>query len=119
MTLIACALLGLEAASGPSALLIVLLGMGGAYSSGPYLLLGSALGMIGGCVLGLVLLRQGGISIPSREQRGATRGALVGFVVGVLASFFGTSNFGTLGICVLIGLAVGRAFDRSSIQPTS
>jgi hypothetical protein len=112
VTLVACALLGLEAV--PSLLLgfAVLTKIGG-----PSLLLHSALGLIGGCVLGAVLLRQGGISIPSRQERGASRGALIGLVVGVVAVFLLSGPiFGVLGICVLVGLAVGRTFDRSSFH---
>ena len=115
MTLVACALLGLEAV--PSLLLgfAVLTGIGG-----PSLLLHGALGLLGGCALGAVLLRQGGISIPSPRERGASTGALVGLVVGVVAIFLlGGPIFGLPGICVLVGLAVGRTFDRSSMHPSA
>ena len=64
--------------------------------------------------MGLVLLRQGGVSVPSREERGATRGALAGFAVGVAIMFFLSDNFGILGTCTLVGLAIGRSFDRPS-----
>jgi hypothetical protein len=78
----------------------------------PYLL-PSSLGLIGGCVLGAVLLGQGGISILSHRERGASRGALAGLVVGVVAIFLlGGPIVGLLGTCVLVGLAVGRTFDR-------
>lgn len=112
MTLVVCTLLGLEAV--PSLLLgfAVLTQFGGGS-----ILLQSALGLIGGFVLGAVLLRQGGISIPSRGERGAIRGALAGLVVGVVAVFLlGGPIVGLLGTCVLVGLAVGRTFDRSSIH---
>jgi hypothetical protein len=76
-------------------------------------LLSSILSLIGGCVLGLVLLRQGGVSVPSSEERGASRGALAGLMVGVVAIFLlGGPIVGLLGTCVLVGLAVGRTFDR-------
>ena len=45
-------------------------------------------------------------------------GSLVGFAVGALA-FLSLGNVGVLGICMLVGLAVGRTFDRSPIHPTS
>jgi hypothetical protein len=108
--------MGFEAVSSLFFLVLVgLLGMGWA----PYLLPG-ALGLIGGCGLGLVLLRQGGISIPSRQERAATRGALVGLVVGVVVVLLTSGPIvGIVGICVLVGLAVGRTFDRSSIHPTA
>jgi Na+/proline symporter len=116
VTLVASALMGFEAVSSLFFLVLVgLLGMGWA----PYLLPG-ALGLIGGCGLGLVLLRQGGISIPSRQERAATRGALVGLVVGVVVVLLTSGPIvGIVGICVLVGLAVGRTFDRSSIHPTA
>ncbi len=116
MTLAACALLGFEAVSTLFFLgFVVLLGMGWP----PYLLSG-ALGLIGGCVLGLVLLRQGGVSIPSRQERAATRGVLVGLAVGVVVVLLTSGPIvGIVGTCVLVGLAVGRTFDRSSIHPTA
>ncbi len=68
----------------------------------------------------MVLLRQGGVSIPSPRERGASRGALAGVVVGLVAIFLlGGPIFGVLGICVLVGLAIGRAFDRTAIHPTT
>jgi hypothetical protein len=86
----------------------------------PSVLHHSALGLICGCMLGIVLVRQGGISIPSRQQGGASTGALVGLVVGVVAVLLlGGPVFGLLGICVLVGLAVGRAFDRRSIHSSA
>ncbi len=115
MTLVACALLGFEAV--PSLLFgfAVLTGIGG-----PYFLLHGALGLIGGCALGAVLLGQGGVSVPSRQERGANRGALIGLVVGVVPVFLlGVPIFGVLSICVLAGLAVGRTFDRSPIRRAS
>jgi hypothetical protein len=39
-------------------------------------------------------------------------------VVGAL-TFPLLANVGVLGICVLVGLAVGKTFDRSPIHPTS
>jgi hypothetical protein len=39
-------------------------------------------------------------------------------VVGAL-TFLLLANVGVLGICVLVGLAVGKTFDRSPIHPTS
>ena len=116
VTLVACALLGFEAVT--SLFFHALVGIFG-ISWTPYVLSG-ALGLVGGCVLGIVLLRQGGISIPSRQERGASTGALVGLVVGMVF-FFLTSGpiAGILGTCVLVGLAVGRTFDRSSIHPNA
>ena len=83
----------------------------------PSYLLSSALGLIGECALGAVLLRQGGVSVPSSEERMASRGALAGLVVGVVAVFLlGGHIVGLLGTCRLAGLAVGRAFDRPSVH---
>ena len=112
VTLVACALLGLEAV--PSLLVgfVVFLVTGGP----PYYLLSGLVGLAGGCALGLVLLRQGGVSVPSRQERGATRGALVGLAVGTVATFFLAGNVGVLGTCALVGLAIGRTFDRPSIH---
>ncbi len=43
----------------------------------------------------------------------------MGVVVGLLGDFLlGMPIAGSLGICVLVGLAVGRTFDQSSIHPT-
>lgn len=45
--------------------------------------------------------------------------ALVGVVVGLLGDFSpGVPIVGSVGICVLVGLAVGRTFDQSSIDLT-
>lgn len=114
MTLAACALLGFSTA--PSLLfgLSFFTGIGG-----QDFLLHGTLGLVGGCLLGAVLLKQGGISVPSRQEKGATRGALVGLVVGLAAVFLlSVPAFEMLGACALVGLAVGRTFDRSSIRPT-
>ena len=112
VTLVACALLGFEAGHSFFLGLAVLLGIGALPSP-----LYSVLSLIGGCVLGAVLLRQGGISIPSRGERGASRGALVVLVVGGAAVYLlGEPIVGLPGICALVGLAVGRTFDRSSIR---
>ncbi len=115
VTLVACALLGFEAL--PSLLFgfVVPFGTGGP----PYNPLSGLLGLLGGCALGLVLLRQGGVSVPSREERGATRGALAGFAVAVVILFSLSGNVGIIGTCTLAGLAIGRTFDRSSIQRIS
>jgi hypothetical protein len=112
VTLVACALLGFE--SGWS----LLMGFAVLFQIGlPPYLLSSALGLISGCVVGVVLLRQGGVSIPSGGERGASSGALAGLVVGVVAIFLlGGAVVGLLGTCVLVGLAIGRAFDRSSVH---
>lgn len=112
MTLVACALLGFEAVPSVFVGFVVLLATG----EPPYYLLSGLLGLLGGCALGLVLLRQGGLSVPSREERGATRGTLVGLAVGAVATFFLAGNVGVLGTCVLVGLAIGRTFDRPSIH---
>ncbi len=107
VTLVVCALLGLEA--GQSLLLgfTVLFGLG-AYPFAFY----SALSLVGGCVLGAVLLVQGGISIPSRAEKRAIRGTLFGLVVGLVVVFLLSGPIvGLLGICGLGGLAVGRMFD--------
>jgi hypothetical protein len=113
VTLVACALLGFEALRGLALWVAFVLQM-----SGPYYPLYYLLGLAGGCVLGLVLLRQGGVRAPSREVKGALLGALVGLVGGAL-TFLLLANVGVLGICVLVGLAVGKTFDRSPIHPTS
>lgn len=108
VTLIACALPGLEAGVSFGVAFAVLLGTDPQLSP-----LFSALGLVGGCAVGVALLRQGGISVPSPEESGASRGALVGLAVGVVAVFLvGGPIVGLLGICVLVGLAVGRMFDR-------
>ena len=114
VTLVACVLLVFEAVSGIVLWFGILTGVGG-----PSYLLYLALALIGGGALGLVLLRQGGVSIPSPEERGASRGALAGLIVGAVASFFVGLNVGVVGTCVLVGLAVGRTFDGSSIHPTA
>jgi hypothetical protein len=111
VTLVVCALLVFEAVPGFVLGLAILTGIGG-----PSYLLYVALALIGGGVLGVVLLRQGGISIPSPHERGASRGALSGLIVGAVASFFVGFNVGVLGSCALVGLAVGRIFDRSAIH---
>ena len=113
VTLVACALLGFEAARGLTLWVVFIL-----QTAGPYYPLSYLLGLAGGCVLGLVLLRQGGVRVPTREEKGALVGTLVGLAVGAL-TFPLLANIGILGICVLVGLAVGRVFDRSSIHPTS
>ncbi len=113
MTLVACALLGFEAVQGLALWAAVLL-----QSPGPFFPLSALIGLAGGCVLGFVLLRQGGVRVPSREEKGATGGALVGLAVGAMA-FLLLVNVGILGACVLVGLAVGRTFDGSPTHPTS
>jgi hypothetical protein len=81
VTLVACVLLVFEAVPGPVLWFAVLTGVGG-----PSYPLYIALALIGGGVLGLVLRRQGGVSIPARQERGASRGALAGLVVGEVSS---------------------------------
>lgn len=114
-TLIVCALLGLETVPN------LLFGVSFFSTAGyPSLLLGAFVGLVGGLWLGSVLLSQGGISVPSRQERGAIRGALVGSAVGVLpVLLLSTPALAVLGFCALVGLAVGRAFDRPPIHPTS
>ncbi len=115
MTLVACALLGLEAVPNLLFGLSFFSGVGFA----PFLL-GAAVGLASGVVLGAVLLRQGGFSVPSGRERGATRGAIVGLGVGVVAVLLLSAPVvGMLGFCALVGLAVGRTFDRPRIHPTS
>ena len=83
-------------------------------------LLDSALGIVAGVLLGAVLLRQGGVSVPSRREKGATRGSLIGLAVGVVpVLLLGAPPFGMLVAGALVGLAIGRPFDRSSIHRTS
>ena len=83
-------------------------------------LLASALGIVAGVLLGAVLLRQGGVSVPSRREKGATRGALIGLAVGMVpVLLLGTTPLGMLIAGALVGLAIGRTFDRSSIHRTS
>jgi hypothetical protein len=103
VTLVACVLLVFEVVPGFVIGFGILTGVGG-----PSYLLYVALALVGGGVLGAVLLRQGGISVPSGEERGASRGALVGLVVGVVGVFLTGNVIGVLGTCVLVGLAVGR-----------
>ena len=115
MTLAACALLGFETVPG------LLFGFSFFTRIGfvPFLL-DSALGIVAGVLLGAVLLGQGGVSVPSRREKGATRGALIGLAVGVVAVLLlGAPPFGMLGAGALVGLAIGRTFDRSSINRTS
>ncbi len=115
VTLVACALLGFETV--PS----VLFGLSFFAGIGfvPFLL-GSALGIVTGALLGAVLLRQGNASVPSRRERGATRGALIGLAVGVVpVLLLSATTFGMLVAGALVGLAIGRTFDRSSIHPSA
>ncbi len=115
MTLVTCALLGFGTV--PS----VLFGLSFFAGIGfvPFLL-GSALGIVTGALLGAVLLRQGNASVPSRRERGATRGALIGLAVGVVpVLLLSATTFGMLVAGALVGLAIGRTFDRSSIHPSA
>ncbi len=115
MTLVACALLGFDTVPN------LLFGLSFFTRIGfvPFLL-DSALGIVAGVLLGAVLLRQGGVSVPSRREKGATRGALIGLAVGVVAVLLlSAPAFGMLAFCALVGLAIGRTFDRSSIHRTS
>ncbi len=115
VTLVACALLGFEAVPN----LLFGLSFFSRVGFAPFLL-GSAAGLVVGVLLGAVLLRQGGVSVPSARERGATRGALVGLVVAAAAVLLlSAPAFGMLGFCVLVGLTVGRVFDRRGIHPTS
>jgi hypothetical protein len=68
VTLVACVLLVFEAVPGFVLGLAVLTGVGE-----PSYPLYVALALIGGRVLGLVLLKQGGISIPAPQEKEATR----------------------------------------------
>ena len=115
MTLVACALLGFDAVPN------LLIGFSFFSGSGfvPFLL-GAAVGLAAGAILGPVLLRQGGFSVPSGRERGATRGAIVGLGVGVVAVLLLSAPVvGMLGFCALVGLAVGRTFYRTRIHPSS
>ncbi len=115
VTLVACALLGLETVPNLLFGLSFFSGIGFAP-----LLLGAAVGLVAGTLLGTVLLRQGGVSVPSRREKGATRGALVGLVVGVVpVLLLSAPAFGMLGAGALVGLAVGRTFDRPPTHQTS
>ena len=60
VTLIACALLGFEAVRAQALVVAVLF----LQTGGPHYALFSFLGLAGGCVLGLVLLQQGGSTDP-------------------------------------------------------
>ena len=115
VTLVACALLGFDTV--PSLLFGISFFTG--IGSEPFLL-DSALGTVADVLLGAVLLRQGGASVPSRREKGATRGALIGLAVGVVpVLLLGASPFGMLIAGALVGLAIGRTFDRSSMHRTS
>ena len=124
MTLVACVLVGWEVASNLSFSLAILLGLelspyASLYETLGYQLLVSIPGLVLGGVLGVVLLSQGGVSVPSRGERGATRGVIVGVVVGLALSFFiGLPATSGIGLWVLIGLAVGRTFDGASMHRT-
>lgn len=112
VTLVICALLTAETV--PS--LFVTFSVISGTTPLPYLLVG-AFGLILGCVLGVVLLRQGGVYVPSRNEKAATRGALIGFAVGAIAGFLiGGSLVGLAGVCTLVGLAVGRAFGEPPVR---
>jgi hypothetical protein len=110
VTLVACVLLMFEAVPGVALSFAVLTGAGDAFY--PSNLLYAARALIGWGALGSVLLGQRGVSVPSREERGASRGALVGLAVGVVGVILTGNVLGILGTCVLVGLAVGRTFDR-------
>ena len=115
VTLVACALLGFDTVPN------LLFGLSFFTRLGfvPFLL-ASALGIVAGVLLGAVLLRQGGVSVPSRREKGATRGALIGLAVGMVpVLLLGTTPLGMLIAGALVGLAIGRTFDRSSIHRTS
>ena len=115
VTLVACALLGFDTVPN------LLFGFSFFTRIGfvPFLV-GSALGLVAGVVLGAVLLRQGGVSVPSRREKGATRGALIGLAVGVVpVLLLSAPPFSMLIAGSLVGLAIGRTFDRSSIHRTS
>lgn len=112
VTLVACALLGLEAV--PNLLVGFSFFAGVGYA--PFLL-GTVIGLAVGVLLGTVLLSQGSVSVPSGQEKGATRGALVGLAVGVVpVVLLSAPVVGMLAFCSLIGLAVGRTFDRSPIH---
>lgn len=115
MTLVAGALLGAEAVPNLlfSASYVFNAPFVYSYGTGPLpFLLTSALGLAVGVLLGAALLRQGGVSVPSSRERGATGGAIAGLVLGVLTVvLFGASPAGMLGFFALVGLAVGRTFD--------
>jgi hypothetical protein len=117
VTLVACALLEFKAVPGVALSLAVLTGAGSAFY--PSFLLYAALALIGGGSLGVVLLRQGGVCVPSPEERGASRGALLGLAVGVVGVLLTSNLIGVLGTCVLVGLAVGKTFDRPPIHRSS
>ena len=114
MTLVTSALLGLSTVPN------LLFGVSFFSTAGyPSLLLGAFVGLVGGLWLGSVLLSQGGISVPSRQERGATRGALVDAAVGVVpVLLLSTPALSVPGFCALVGLAVGRTFDSPPIHPT-
>jgi hypothetical protein len=114
VTLVACVLLVFEAVPGVALSFAALTGIGSTFY--PSYLLYAALALIGGGVLGVVLLKQGGVSVPSREEPGASRGALAGLTVGVVGVLLTGNLIGVLGTCVLAGLAVGRTFDRPPIH---
>jgi hypothetical protein len=115
VTLVACALLGLETLPNLLVGLSFLSGVGFA----PLLLWAAVVGFVAGALLGTVLLRQGGVSVPSRREKGATRGALAGLAAGLVAVLLlGVPALGMLGAGALAGLAVGRTFDRPPTQRT-
>lgn len=120
VTLVACALLGFETAPNLLFGVSVFAGIGFVGIGFVPFLLGSALGIVAGVLLGAALLRQGGVSVPTRQEKGATRGALVGLAVAVVpVLWLSAPAFGMLGVGALVGLAIGRTFDRSSIHRTS
>ena len=111
MTLVVCALAGFDALPSLLSGLLILTRIGPPNSLTLYVLVW-VVSLIVGVVLGAVLLRQGGLSIPSPEERKATGGALVGLAVGVAVLFImGGPALGTLGLFVLTGFAVGRALE--------
>jgi hypothetical protein len=111
VTLVVCALVGFDALPSLLSGLLILTRIGPPNSMTLYVLV-MVVSLIAGVVLGAVLLRQGGLSIPSPEEKKATRGALVGLAVGVVVLFvMGGPTLGTLGLFVLTGFAVGRALE--------
>jgi hypothetical protein len=111
VTLILCALVGFDALPSLLSGLLIFTRIGPPNSLTLHVLIMVA-GLIVGLVLGAVLLREGGLRIPSPEEKMATAGALVGLAVGLVVLFASSGPaLGTLGLFVLAGLAAGKALE--------
>lgn len=111
VTVIVCALVGFDALPSLLSGFLIFTRVGPPNSLALHVLI-MVVSLMVGVVLGVVLLREGGISIPSPEEKKATGGALVGLAVGAVVLFVSSGPaLGTVGLFVLTGLAAGRALE--------